>query len=415
TSSSAITKHNSIVEDAIGNRQASAKETTNRKTELPRITPPSIPIPGIATSTSTASHQNISITLTLTTRPKPQLETTIPSWFSKSIALYPVVPIDKVRRVIIVTYFRSGSSFVGEILSSTPRTFFHFEPLHMFNINARINASTVPKALDLIGHLFRCEFQRVEHYARWDYEHAFLFLWNHFLWTLCRGQYSVCFNSDAVSQVCSRASAQVMKVTRLHMSLVQDWLRSNPDLVESVKILHLVRDPRGIVASRRRVDWCNESKSCMHQDTVCSELRADLDSYDELKKALPNNTYRLRYEDLSLNPNSEAVRLFDVLGLNYTEYVTRFLKTHTKAPKDYALTPHSTRRDSSIVPFQWKTKLSYEDVVNIQRSCSDVLLRLGYKTITSEKEMLKEVPLVPVATSTEPVRRKGFLSESQDQ
>ncbi|KAL1472174.1 hypothetical protein MTO96_039482 [Rhipicephalus appendiculatus] len=275
----------------------------------------------------------------------------------------------------------------------------------MFNINSRINASAAGKALDLIGHLFRCEFQRVEHYARWDFEHAFLFMWNHFLWTLCRGQYPVCFNSDAVSQVCSRAPAQVMKVTRLPMSLVRDWLRSRPDLAGSVKILHLVRDPRGIVASRRRVAWCNESSSCMHHDTVCSELRADLDSYDELKKVLPNNTYRLRYEDLSLNPNSEALSLFAILGLNYTDYVTRFLKTHTKARKDDALDPHSTRRNSSTVPFQWSTKLSYEDIVDIQRSCSDVLLRLGYKIITSEKEMFKELPLVPVATSTEPVRR----------
>ncbi|KAH7964367.1 hypothetical protein HPB51_027399 [Rhipicephalus microplus] len=350
-----------------------------------------------------ANHESSSATRPPMTHLKSQLEPVLPSWFYKKLARYPVVPIAEVQRVVIVAYFRSGSSFFGEMLSSTPRTFFHFEPLQMFGHNFRTNDSAAHQALDLIGHLFHCEFQRIKDYARWDYEHSSLFVWNHFLWTLCRGKSSVCFNSEAVSQVCSRAPAQVMKVTRLPMSHVRDWLRSNPDIAGTVKIVHLVRDPRGIVASRRRVAWCNKSEACMHQDSVCSEVRADLYSYEELKKVLPNSTHRLRYEDLALNPNGEAVRLFDVLGLKYTRHVTRFLKTHTRSRKDNSLYPHSTRRNSSIVAFQWRTKLSYEDVVNIQRSCSDVLLRLGYKTITREKEMFQAVPLVSVGNLTVPV------------
>lgn len=249
----------------------------------------------------------------------------------------------------------------------------------MFTRDSRIDASVLKSGLDLIGHLFRCEFQSVEHYVRSDYENDFLFMWNHFLWTLCGGQHSVCFNSDAVSKVCSRAPVHIMKLTRLHMSHVRDFLRSNPDIAASVKILHLVRDPRGIVASRRRVAWCNTSESCVRPDTMCSEIRADLESYEELKKEFPKSVYRLRYEDLCLNPEVEAMKLFRVLGLNYTEHVSRYLKTHVKAQKHHALDSHSTWRNTSTAAFEWRTKLSYEDINEIQRCCSDVLLRLDYE------------------------------------
>ncbi|KAL1477379.1 hypothetical protein MTO96_035775 [Rhipicephalus appendiculatus] len=110
----------------------------------------------------------------------------------------------------------------------------------------------------------------------------------------------------------------------------------------------------------------------------------------------PNSTYRVRYEDVSLDPKKEALKMFEALGLNYTMYVSNFLKTHTKARKADALDPYSTKRNSSTVAFQWRTKLNFEDIAEIQRSCSDVLLRLGYKTITDESDLLDEVPIAPV-------------------
>lgn len=394
--------------DNINALQASIARPSTTKKALSRITPAGVLRPGVVTSTSISVvrapaafrhfviHQKASVTRPAMNRFKPLLLSRMLKMFDRTLAHYPTVPANKVQRVIVVTYFRAGSTFVGDILSSTPRTFYHFEPLHMFSKDARLDGSAASNASGLIGHLLRCDFQRVQHYVRWASDKKFLFRRNHFLWALCGGQHPVCFKPDYVSKVCARAPAQVMKVTRLHMSQVRDWLHSNPDIAGSVKILHLVRDPRGILASRRLLDWCNESKSCAHQDTLCSELRADLDTFEELQRTFPNSTYRLRYEDVSLDPKKEALKMFDALGLNYTVYVSNFLKTHTRARKADALDPYSTRRNSSTVAFQWRTKLNYEDIADIQRSCSDVLLRLGYKTITSENELLDEVPIAPV-------------------
>lgn len=389
-------------------RQGVDKKMTATKKASSRVTPADVRRPGVVTSTSISVvrepaqqfrhfviHQKAAVRQPPVNRFKPLLLSRMLKFFDRTLSHYPVVPAEKIQRVIVVTYFRAGSTFVGDILSSTPRTFYHFEPMHMFSKDARLDGAAAANASGLIGHLLRCDFERVQHYVRWASNQKFLFKRNHFLWALCGGQHPVCFKPDYVSKVCSRAPAQVMKVTRLHMSQVRDWLIDNPDIAGSVKVLHLVRDPRGILASRRLLDWCNESKSCAHQDTLCSELRADLDSYEELKAMFPNSTYRVRYEDVSLDPKKEAVKLFRALGLNYTVYVTNFLKTHTKARRADTLDPYSTRRNSSTVAFQWRTKLSYEDIGDIQRSCSDVLLRLGYKTVTSENELQGDVPIAP--------------------
>ncbi|XP_037498543.1 carbohydrate sulfotransferase 1-like [Rhipicephalus sanguineus] len=388
--------------------QASIAKISTTKKALSRITPAGVLRPGVVTSTSISVvrapvafrhfviHQKASVTRPAMNRFKPLRLSRMLKVFNRNLDHYPVVPTDKAHRVLVVTYFRAGSTFVGDLLSATPATFYHFEPLHMFSNDARLNGSAASNASGLIGHLLRCNFQRVQHYVRWAYERKFLFKRNHFLWALCGGQYPVCFKPDFVSKVCARAPAQVMKVTRLHMSQVRDWLQSNPDLAKTMKVLHLVRDPRGILASRRLLEWCNESKSCAHQDTLCSELRADLDTFEDLQRMFPNSTYRVRYEDVSLDPKKEALKMFEALGLNYTVYVSNFLKTHTKARKADALDPYSTKRNSSTVAFQWRTKLKFDDIAEIQRSCSDVLLRLGYKTITDENDLLDEVPIAPV-------------------
>ncbi|KAL1466457.1 hypothetical protein MTO96_026718 [Rhipicephalus appendiculatus] len=345
---------------------------------------------------SSAIHQNASFKKSVKNYLRRLRQSKMVRIFKANLAHYPVMPSNKVRRVIIVTYFRAGSNFVGDLLSSSPPTFYHYEPFRIYGVATRLDGRTGTNAASLLGHLLRCELQSAEQYVRKVFQKNYLFTRNHFLWTMCRGDSRVCFWPDFVSKVCARAPAQVMKITRLHMSQVRDWLRSNPDLATSVKILHLVRDPRGILASRRLLDWCNESKSCVDPDTLCSELRADLNTTEELERAYPNSTYRVRFEDVSLDPKKRALELFEALGLNHTVHVTSFLKGHTKARKTDASDPYSTRRNSSVVPFQWVNKLKFEDIAHIQRSCSDVMRRLGYRIIANADELRNKVRKSPV-------------------
>jgi len=67
------------------------------------------------------------------------------------------VPSNFVRKIIIATTWRSGSSFLGELINQYPGTFYYFEPLHYYsNLKDRKN---VPTETDFFKSLLSCTFE----------------------------------------------------------------------------------------------------------------------------------------------------------------------------------------------------------------------------------------------------------------
>ena len=99
-----------------------------------------------------------------------------------------VIPTADSRHTLILTTWRSGSTFLGDLLNQYPGTFYYFEPLHYYanNINSRDKMSKA----DFLESLFRCKFDRrnfgyLEHVARWS--NTFLFKNHNFrLWNSCQ-------------------------------------------------------------------------------------------------------------------------------------------------------------------------------------------------------------------------------------
>lgn len=299
----------------------------------------------------------------------------------------PIIKSESVLRVLVVTYFRAGSTFLGDILQQNWKTFYHFEPLHIMSRGLRIDESQTHQALNLLNHLFRCNFSSSASYVRWasKAKNQFLFRHNHFLWATCRLKITTCFMPEYISQVCKRARLQVMKVTRVHMNHVEQFLRNNPTL--KVKVVHLVRDPRGIMNSRKVLDWCNET-SCMDSKELCKEMQNDLAIYQKMRQEHPKSFVQVRYEDLALNSSAEVRALYKALGLPFTSVVQRYIQSHTHANANEINNPYSTRRNSSVAAFEWKHKLTFKTVEAIQNECSEVMDDLGYKTYKSEEEQM---------------------------
>ncbi|XP_064486839.1 carbohydrate sulfotransferase 3-like isoform X2 [Ornithodoros turicata] len=322
--------------------------------------------------------------------------------FQNAMNHYPVVPKESVQRVIIVTYFRSGSTFLGDILQTHPRSFYHFEPLHMYSNDARTDGQKARDGVALIKRILQCQFRQSSAYMNWvqKEKNQFLFRRNRFLWSHCGIRSPLCFKTEYVTRICERAPLHVMKITRLSVAQVKDLVEDKQ--FGSAKIVHLVRDPRGILASRKLLDWCRSS-NCSDYRHLCGEMRLDLDAFDELQRAHPSQVFRVRYEDVSLNPENSTRSLFKGLGLPYSANVLMFLKTHTSAHKVDSLNPYSTRRNSSSVPFQWMKKLDFEYILEVQKSCKDVLFRLGYKDIDNAEQLDGPLPIgsMPERTPSE--------------
>ncbi|XP_077553418.1 carbohydrate sulfotransferase 4-like [Haemaphysalis longicornis] len=302
----------------------------------------------------------------------------LPTAFQAAIETYPVVPFAEVNIVLVVSYYRSGSTFTGELLSAGPKTFFHFEPLMMFTVSGRLRRSRERYAFRLLDALAMCQMENVPLYMMWFQEKPKYFQYNRFLWDLC-GTSEACFSPHHVASLCARAKAQVFKFTRLHISQVSSWIKRQPNLRNRIHIVHLVRDPRAIYASRRGLRWCTDNKECDSAEVLCEQLSSDLDAFEELKQEIGSSrTHRLRFEDLAVDPVNETLRLYQKLGLSHGQSVSEYLNGHTKATAKDMKDAHSTRRNSTTVPEIWKAKLPKQTIASIQKVCNDTLQRLGY-------------------------------------
>lgn len=304
----------------------------------------------------------------------------------KSLKSMPVVNPNNVTKIIILTYFRSGSSFFGDLLQQNWKTFYHFEPLHSMTYNSRIGNDNIEKAFDLFNGIFSCNFTELKDYMQWVKQphNQFLFSHNLFLRVTCHSNPKTCFNPVFVNEVCNRAPVHVMKLTRLHMQHLKAYLEENPDM--KIKVVYLTRDPRGIVSSRWSLDWCNGTE-CSDPSVLCHEMSEDLKIFEELRNLKPDNFIKVRYEDITLNPESESRKLFKFLKLPFSTIVQRFLKTHTVGRRTDDSNPYSTRRNTTSMAFSWRERFTFKQVVGVQQPCQEVLERLNHSLITSPEQL----------------------------
>ncbi|KAH9371378.1 hypothetical protein HPB48_023040 [Haemaphysalis longicornis] len=158
------------------------------------------------------------------------------------------------------------------------------------------------------------------------------------------------------------------------------WIKRQPNIRNRIHILHLVRDPRAIYASRRGLRWCTQNPNCGSIESICGQLRSDLDAFEELKWEIgPTRTHRLRFEDLAADPVNETFRLHQKLGLPFGPSVLEYLNSHTKATLKEMRDAHSTKRNTGTVAERWKRRLPKWAILGIQRVCNDTIQRLGYK------------------------------------
>ncbi|KAH9371384.1 hypothetical protein HPB48_023046 [Haemaphysalis longicornis] len=245
-----------------------------------------------------------------------ELEGTLPAAFQATLDKYAVVPTANVKIVIVLAYYRSGSTFVGELLSSGSRTYFHFEPLHLFTTAGRLRPGRESDAFQLLD------------------------------------------------------------------EIVAAWIERNKDIAQSIRIVHLVRDPRAIFASRKRLNWCIQDKQCGKAEALCAQMRSDIDGVRELAARMKTrHVYTLFFERLAANPVNETQRLFASLDLDFAPSVLDYLSKHTSGTFRDHMNMFSTRRNSKLVIDRWKRRLSRRSIFDIEKTCGDVLQKLGYEIL----------------------------------
>ncbi|KAI2810657.1 hypothetical protein BLOT_001820 [Blomia tropicalis] len=298
------------------------------------------------------------------------------------LARFPIYTGANVSRVLLLAYFRSGSSFVGDLMQQNWKSFYSFEPLHLMTRYTRIDDTNLTKALNLITSIYDCDFASNSYYVKWIEKNQFLLKWNKFLWNVCRFRSQSCFDPKYMRQACRRSKYNIIKIVRMPMKHLHILWKQIAPL--NVKVAYLVRDPRGIYNSRKNMEWCNKDV-CANLASICSEMRQDIEEYDQLKAIMGDNLVMVRYEDISMDPLNGTKQLFAQLKIEFSSSVLRFVRTHTKAYPHFhhrqsdVENPYSTyRANSSTTALQWMRELNGTEIEFAQTNCSDILSRFRY-------------------------------------
>ncbi|KAK4302100.1 hypothetical protein Pmani_025787 [Petrolisthes manimaculis] len=290
-------------------------------------------------------------------------------------------------RNLIITTWRSGSTFLGDVLFSHPGTFYHYEPLLDFGIHQVRNGDNATQAIFNIHHLLKCNYSDMEHYLNYGPKHPWLFNHNSRLWSYCTSFPDICYQPEFLSPFCRLFPFQSLKAVRLRLHLTTELLK---DKTLDVRVLLLVRDPRGTIQSRHHREWCPDNPDCNDPVRLCQDLVDDYKAAIILRTQFPHSIRVIRYEDLAFDTYNTTKDLYNFFRLSYHSSVQKFLNSHTKKNIGGA---SSTFRDSKAAPIHWQQDLSWQEVDSIQRVCSNALRLWGYEIATDENHLRTYMPV----------------------
>ncbi|XP_033988082.1 carbohydrate sulfotransferase 6 [Trematomus bernacchii] len=323
--------------------------------------------------------------------------------------------------VLLLSSWRSGSSFVGQVFSQHPSVFYLMEPAwHVWTKLQKHGARALRMAVrDLLRSVFQCDMSVMEAYMPEQINMSFLFMWSHSR-ALCsppacpltpRNQFSnqtQCFKAcdaqglQGAKDACGSYSHVVLKEVRFFELESLYPLLQDPNI--DLRIIHLVRDPRAVVRSKeasanafvydnsvvleqRNVPPAEVQYQAM-QEICRSHVRIHERAILKAPPFLKGRYKMVRYEDVARNPLDEINAMYEFVGLEMTEQLQEwiFKVTHGKGKGSKKDAFEISSRNAADVSQAWRTALPHSKVKRIQEVCKGAMSLLGYRTVNSEKE-----------------------------
>ncbi|KAL7640878.1 UNVERIFIED_CONTAM: hypothetical protein RMT77_008015 [Armadillidium vulgare] len=277
---------------------------------------------------------------------------------------------ERVKIMIMSSMPRSGSTLLGELLSNYSReTKYYFEPDQYLekNLCLKNDSCTVRFFNDLLS----CKGNKTFH--DWFKKKRFFFKFYDSKAKRCNNEtdYKTCVDEIDLNDDCRNSGLLLIKNIRTRLKIVRDVLRTNKDL----KIIHLIRDPRGSLWSIKRFKWG------VSEESRCKDFADDLKAFNGLKKRFPQRIINVSYELFSKEPLRETKRIFKFLfNLNDIPEVTaNFLKEHL-SPEADVTGVMSTFKNATSQYQLWRRKISDDYLKKIENisDCREGILGMNH-------------------------------------
>lgn len=168
------------------------------------------------------------------------------------------------------------------------------------------------------------------------------------------------------------------------------WWKPLAENYPSVKFVFVVRDPRGVVASRIRAGWGSSIP-----EMLAARWRADQQEIIRALTNMPNHSrLLLRYEEVVREPDQARSRLASFLDV-------RPQKTSTVPETNQLFAPWEKWKERAVEPVTperidaWASVLAPSEAAGVLNSCQSEMEHLGY----SHSELLVDAPRRPMNIS----------------
>ncbi|XP_008583714.1 PREDICTED: carbohydrate sulfotransferase 4 [Galeopterus variegatus] len=341
--------------------------------------------------------------------------------YSHNFSSLPTKEEPRPMHVLVLSSWRSGSSFVGQLFGQHPDVFYLMEPAwHVWMSFTESTSWMLHMAVrDLIRAVFLCDMSVFDAYMKpGPRKQSSLFQWATSR-ALCSPPACDMFSRDniipeahckvlcykqpfeMVEKACRSYSHVVLKEVRFFNLQVLYPLLTDPSL--NLHIVHLVRDPRAVFSSREhtaeslmidshivmgrhRHQLRKEDQPYYLMQVICQSQLEIYKAIQSLPKALQQRYLLMRYEDLVRAPLAQTSRMYEYAQLKFLPHLQTWVHNITRGKGMGQHAFHTTARDALNVSQAWRWTLPYQKVSQIQKVCDDTMNLFGYRQVRSQQE-----------------------------
>ena len=188
-----------------------------------------------------------------------------------------------------------------------------------------------------------------------------------------------------IEKQCKEARIQVLKLVRLTMESVRLILKDIP----SLRVIHFLRDPRAIVASRLKVKFLSEASGgsvIKEAALLCQRMLADILMRKDIESEFPHNFLVFKYEDFVVDPMSILSQIYLTIDEPVPDWVKLWTKrsaatssNSSSAGFDSSGAFDTVRRDSANRAYNWRKHITADTLSAINIHCEGLLKYSGYE------------------------------------
>jgi len=243
------------------------------------------------------------------------------------------------QQVIYITGVpRSGTSWLGQIINSSPQVCFRFQPLFSYEFKNRVNEDS---SSEVFERFFECLSKTESDFIGQKDK-------------IKSGEYPL-FQKQSATHLAFKENH--------YQSMIEPILRKVP----SVKVIGIVRNPCAVINS-----WRKNPKEFPHDSDILEEWRFAncknkgngdyfgyykwkevTNNYIDLQIKYPDRFFLLKYEDLVHQPAEVTKEIFRFAGLPFEEQTKDFLKTSTTKNNESYYSVFKANKNTE----EWKNEL----------------------------------------------------------